>query len=151
MNNKNLNIDQQLQDKLSEFAPMPAAFIWDQLDAKLENKATKKRRVVLITSIAASTIAVVASSIFYFGGHSNELQSENKKINNVIIQNNQNDKIDNQQIEKSTISTPIEGKKEFNLLHSPSSASNNSERNSVIDASLNIFQNEEIVNANNEI
>ncbi len=151
MNNKNPNIDQQLQKKFSEFAPMPAAFIWDQLDAKLENKATKKRRVVLITSIAASTIAVVASSIFYFGGHSNELQSENKKINNVVIQNDQHDKIDNQQIEKSAISTPIEGKKEFNLLHSPSSASNNSERNSVIDASLNILQNEEIVNAKNEI
>jgi hypothetical protein len=151
LNNKNPNIDQQLQKKFSEFAPMPAAFIWDQLDAKLENKATKKRRVVLITSIAASTIAVVASSIFYFGGHSNELQSENKKINNVVIQNDQHDKIDNQQIEKSAISTPIEGKKEFNLLHSPSSASNNSERNSVIDASLNILQNEEIVNAKNEI
>ena len=151
MINKNPNIDQQLQDKFSEFAPMPAAFTWDQLGAKLENKATKKRRVVLITSIAASSIAVVASSIFYFGGHSNELQSQNNKINDVVIQHNQYDKIDNQQIDKSTISTQIEGKKEFNLLQSPSSASNNSERNSVIDASLNISQNEEIVNANNEI
>ena len=36
MNNKNPNIDQQLQDKFSEFAPMPAAFAWDQLDAKLD-------------------------------------------------------------------------------------------------------------------
>ena len=93
MKNKNPNIDQQLQVKFSEFAPTPAVFAWDQLDAKLENKATKKRRFVVFTSVAASTIAVVASSIFYFGGQSKQLQSENKKSNHVDIENNQNDKI----------------------------------------------------------
>jgi len=154
LNNKNPNIDQQLQNKFSEFAPMPAAFAWDQLDAKLETKATKKRRFVLFTSVAASTIAVVASSVFYFGGQSNEVQSENNKIKNVVTQNNQNNKIDDQQVNKSNIPTQIEVAKKINnsIQLQPSSAVlNNSKQNSEIIANVNSLQNEEVVNASNEI
>lgn len=154
MNNKNPNIDQQLQDKFSEFAPMPAAFAWDQLDAKLETKATKKRRFVLFTSVAASTIAVVASSIFYFGGHSNELYSENNKIKNVVILNNQNNKIDNQQVSKLNIPTQIEVAKKINnsiQLQSSSAVLNKPKQNIEIIANVNSLQNEEVLNTSNEI
>lgn len=154
MNNKNPNIDQQLQNKFSEFAPMPAAFAWDQLDAKLETKATKKRRFVLFTSVAASTIAVVASSVFYFGGQSNEVQSENNKIKNVVTQNNQNNKIDDQQVNKSNIPTQIEVAKKINnsiQLQSSSAVLNKPEQNSEIIANVNSLQNEEVVNTINEI
>ncbi len=154
MNNQDPNIDQQLQDKFSEFAPMPAAFAWDQLDAKLENKASKKRRLVLFTSVAASTIAVVASSIFYFGGQSNELKSENNKINKVVIENNQNNKIDNEQKNELNIPTQTTVAKKFNQsiqLQSSTVVSNKIEINSIIDASVNSLQNEEVVNAYSEI
>lgn len=154
MNNKNPNIDQQLQDKFSEFAPLPAAFIWDQLDAKLDNKSTKKRRFVLFTSVAASTIAVVASSIFYFGRQSNELQSENNKINNVVIENNQNNKIDNQQKNELNIPTQTEVANKItqsNHLQSSAAVSNKSQQNNEIVTNLNSLQNEDFVNANNEI
>ncbi len=154
MNNKNPNIDQQLQDKFSEFAPMPAAFAWEQLDAKLETKATKKRRFVLFTSVAASTIAVVASSVFYFGGQSNELHSENNKIKNGVIQNNQNNKIDNQQVNKINIPTQIEVAKKINnsiQLQSSSAVLNKPKQNIEIIANVNSLQNEAVVNTSNEI
>lgn len=154
MNNKNSNIDQQLQDKFSEFTPMPAAFAWDQLDAKLENKATKKRRFVLFASVAASAIVVVASSIFYFGGQSNELHSENNKIKNVVIQNNQNKKIANQQVNKINIPTQIEvAKKINNSIQLPSSSAvlNKPKQNIEIIANVNSLQNEAVVNTSNEI
>ena len=154
MNNKNPNIDQQLQDKFSEFAPMPAAFAWDQLDAKLETKATKKRRFVLFTSVAASTIAVIASSIFYFGGQSNELQSENNKINNVVIDKNQNNKIDNKQANELNIPIQTQGNKKItqsNHLQSSVAVSNKSQQNIEIVTNLNSLENEEVVNTNNEI
>ena len=154
MNNKNPNIDQQLQDKFAEFAPMPAAFAWDQLDAKLETKATKKRRFVLFTSVAASTIAVIASSIFYFGGQSNELQSENNKINNVVIDNNQNNKIDNKQANELNIPIQTQNNKKItqsNHLQSSVAVSNKSQQNIEIVTNLNSLENEEVVNTNNEI
>jgi hypothetical protein len=133
---------------------MPAAFAWDQLDAKLENKASKKRRLVLFTSVAASTIAVVASSIFYFGGQSNELKSENNKINKVVIENNQNNKIDNEQKNELNIPTQTTVAKKFNQsiqLQSSTVVSNKIEINSIIDASVSSSQNEEVVNAYSEI
>jgi hypothetical protein len=154
LNNKNPNIDQQLQDKFSEYAPMPVAFAWDQLDAKLEYKATKKRRFVLFTSVAASTIAVVASTIFYFGGQSNELQSENNKINHVVIEKNENNKIDNQQVDKLNIPTQTEVAEKINAsmqVQSRSSASNNSQRKTVGDVIVNTLQIDEEVNTNKEI
>lgn len=154
MNNQDPNIDQQLQDKFSEFAPMPAAFAWDQLDAKLENKASKKRRLVLFTSVAASTMAVVASSIFYFGGQSNELKSENNKINKVVIENNENFKVENQLENKLNIPAQIAVEKKINnliQLQSSSVVSNKIEINSIIDASVNSLQNEEVVNSYSEI
>ena len=94
-----------MQDKFSEFAPMPAAFAWDQLDAKLETKASNKRRFILFTGVAASTIAVVASSIFYFGGQmSTDVKVENTKINNSVEQNSQTNKITNKDVVDLAIS-----------------------------------------------
>ena len=154
MNNKYPNIDQQLQDKFSEYAPMPVAFAWDQLDAKLENKATKKRRFILFTTVAASTIAVVASTIFYFGGQSNELQSENNKINHVVVEKNENNKIDNQQVDKLNIPTQTEVAEKINAsmqVQSRSSASNNSQRKTAGDVIVNTLQIDEEVNTNKEI
>ena len=133
---------------------MPAAFAWDQLDAKLETKATKKRRFVLFTSVAASTIAIIASSIFYFGGQSNELQSENNKINNVVIDKNQNNKIDNKQANELNIPIQTQNNKKItqsNHLQSSVAVSNKSQQNIEIVTNLNSLENEEVVNTNNEI
>jgi hypothetical protein len=155
LNNKNPNIDQQLQDKFSEFAPMPAAFAWDQLDAKLENKASKKRRFVLFTSVAASTVAVVASSIFYFGGQSNELQSENNKIDQVVIEKSQNNKIDNQNADKSDVPTQIGVAKTNNhtiqIQSSTSIVKDIAIQNSEIVSKSNVLHEEMIANTKNEI
>lgn len=155
LNNKNPNIDQQLQDKFSEFAPMPAAFAWDQLDAKLENKATKKRRFVLFGSVAASTVAVVASSIFYFGGQSNELQSENNKIDQVVIEKSQNNKIDNQNADKSDVPTQIGVAKTNNhtiqIQSSTSIVKDIAIQNSEIVSKSNVLHEEMIANTKNEI
>jgi hypothetical protein len=133
---------------------MPVAFAWDQLDAKLENKATKKRRFILFTTVAASTIAVVASTIFYFGGQSNELQSENNKINHVVVEKNENNKIDNQQVDKLNIPTQTEVAEKINAsmqVQSRSSASNNSQRKTAGDVIVNTLQIDEEVNTNKEI
>lgn len=154
MNNKNPNIDQQLQDKFSEFTPMPAAFAWDQLDAKLEKKATQKRRFVLYGSVAATAIAVIASSIFYFGGQSHELQTENNKINDSVTEKNQNSKIDNIQAHELNVPTQVEVaqiKNQSIHLHPSSVVKDNSNQNSEIIAKVNDLQFEAVVNTNNEI
>ncbi len=154
MNKKNPNIDQQLQDKFSEFAPMPAVFAWDQLDAKLENKANKKRRFVLFGSVAASTVAVVASSIFYFGGQTNDLQSENNKNNHVFVPNNGINQVDVQQSGKLNVSSQTEVANNVNhsiQLQPRKVVSDKFKINSSINSNANGLQHEEVVNLNSEI
>lgn len=67
MSNNNQHIDSQLHDKFSEFAPMPDALVWDNIDAQLNQKSQRKIRYVW-TTVAATLLIMGSSAVYYFGG-----------------------------------------------------------------------------------
>lgn len=79
MNQNNSNIDKQLQEKFSNFAPVPPAFVWDELDSKLDAKNNRKRGL-LIWSVAAS-ISVAAISGFMFFTQSSQTAKSSTAAN----------------------------------------------------------------------
>jgi hypothetical protein len=109
----------------------------------------------LFGSVAASTVAVVASSIFYFGGQSNELQSENNKIDQVVIEKSQNNKIDKEKADKLNVSaqTVVSEKNNHAIqLQSPKSVvKGNVIQNSEIVTKSNVLHEEVVAKTNDEI
>lgn len=74
MNQNNSNIDQQLQEKFSNFAPAPPAFAWDELNSKLEAKGKRKRGLIVWTVAASLTVAAV-SGLMLLINHSDSAQT----------------------------------------------------------------------------
>lgn len=76
MNQNNSNIDQQLQEKFSNFAPAPPAFAWDELNSKLEAKGKRKRGLIVWTVAASLTVAAVSGLMLLI----NHLDSAQKSV-----------------------------------------------------------------------
>ncbi len=84
MNQNNSNIDKQLQDKFSNFAPVPPAFVWDQLDSKLEAKSKRKRSIIVWSVAASITVAAVSGLMLMM----NQSSSINKQMPVSVVREN---------------------------------------------------------------
>jgi len=75
LNQNNSNIDKQLQDKFSNFTPVPPTFVWEQIDSKLEAKS-KRKRGIIVWSVAASLTVAAISGLMLLMNHnsSNTIQ-----------------------------------------------------------------------------
>lgn len=82
MSEKHSNIDQQLQSKFNEFAPLPP-LSWEQMEVALEKNVQKKNRKRALGWLAAASLAIATASGAYFFG----LNSESK-IDSISISKN---------------------------------------------------------------
>lgn len=64
MNQNNSNIDKQLQEKFHNFAPVPPAFVWEEIDTKLNNQNKRKRGMAFWMVAASLTVAATVAAIF---------------------------------------------------------------------------------------
>ncbi len=110
MNQNNSNIDKQLQEKFSNFAPVPPAFVWDELDSKLDAKNKRKRGLLIWTVAASMTIAAVSSLVFF--------NQSNQKAQTTSITNNKGTQVESS-IQKSVIVPQNEEKNNLSIESNP--------------------------------
>ncbi len=110
MNQNNSNIDKQLQEKFSNFAPVPPAFVWDELDSKLDAKNKRKRGLLIWTVAASMTIAAVSSLVFF--------NQSNQKAQTTSITNNKGTQVESS-IQKSVIVPQNEEKNNLSTESNP--------------------------------
>ncbi len=92
MEKKHHNIDDLFNDKLTNFEVEPPAYVWDNIQSKLDAKGTKKR-FVLWFSIAASIALIVSFGAGYIisdiqTNRTNRSISKNTNLENEAVQEN---------------------------------------------------------------
>jgi len=66
---KHSHIDQQLQNKFAEFAPMPP-ISWEQMEGALDNRKESKRRKLVFGWVAAAAVVSAVSVVGLFNHES---------------------------------------------------------------------------------